>query len=553
MSPMRRLLRLYRPTLGWMLLGALLSLLALLANVGLMALSGWFITAMGLAGVAGIAINYFTPAAIIRGLAIARTAGRYGERVVTHEATFRLVAQLRSWLFDRIEPLAPADLGELHSGDLLNRVQKDVDRLDGLYLRIVLPVVVAIVALLLFAAFMSIYDITIAAAVCSLLLVGGALLPLWSMRRSTQAAAATVTHLATLRTQVVDTVQGLGELINNGAFARYQQRIADTGDRLAAVQSQLHRLNALNTAAIALLAGLAMLAVLYLGMPMVDAGTLDGRLLPMLALFALAAFEAVAPLPQVAQVWSETRAAADRVLTLADRVPSIQTPRLAMPVPPQGEIDFDHVALRYTEGGPLALEDIRLQLPVGSRTLVIGESGAGKTSLTSLLLRFVDPTEGQLRFADHDLRSFDVDAWRQRIAIVSQHHHLFNATLRDNLLLAAPDASDAQMEAACRLAQIHEFIAAQPDGYDTWLGDTGTKVSGGQARRIAIAQAVLKEAPILILDEPTEGLDSVTTRALCETLDLVMHNKTVVVISHRPLPLSGITQTIRLEAGRQLQ
>lgn len=552
MNPMRRLLRLYTPTLGWMLLGALLSLLALLANVGLMAMSGWFITAMGLAGVSAATINYFTPAAIIRGLAMLRTAGRYGERVVTHEATFRLVAQLRSWLFERIEPLAPADLDELHSGDLLNRIQKDVDRLDGVYLRVLLPILVATVALLIFGLFMSLYDGTIAVSVIGLLLLGGVLLPLWSVRQSTDAAAATVRHLATMRSQAVDTVQGLGELINNGAYARYQEQLLDTADALATAQSRLHRLNALNTATLALLAGLALLVVLTLGIPLVESGALEGPLLPMLALFALASFEAVAPLPLVAQVWSETKASAERVLTLAERDPSVQSPSQPLPVPTTGDIVLRDVDLRYRGSANNALRSIDLELPAGSRTLVIGESGAGKSSLTNLLLRFVDPTRGRVSYAGNDLRDFDVEAWRRQIAIVSQQQHLFNASIRDNLLLACPDASEAQMEAACRLAQIHDFIAAQPDGYDTWLGDTGAKVSGGQARRIAIAQAVLKESPILILDEPTEGLDNITTRELCTTLDLVMHNKTVLIISHRPLPLSGVDRVLEMHAGRLL-
>lgn len=548
-----RLLALYRPYLGWMLLGALLSVLALLANVGLMALSGWFITAMGLAGAGGAAINYFTPAAIIRGLAMARTAGRYGERIVTHEATFRLVARLRVWLFGHIEPLAPAGLHGLHSGDLLSRVQKDVDRLDSLYLRILLPIAVAVVALLLFGAFAASYSLQIALALLGLLLVGALALPLWAMRQARLPGAAQVRLSAQLRTQVIDSVQGLAELINAGADRRYAQAIDALSDEWLAAQDRLNRINSLNSAALGLLAGLAVWAVLLLGIPLLQSQALSGPQLTMLVLFALASFEAVMPLPLALQVWSETGAAAERLFAITDQRSATREPAHPRPLPPGNELVFDNVSLRYPGSDSDALRDIALTLPAGSRTLLLGESGAGKSSLVDLLLRFRDPSSGSIRLDGCDLRELRSEQLRTRISVVSQHTHLFNASIRDNLLLAAPQAGSAQLEAACRAAQVHDFIAAQPDGYDTWLGETGVKVSGGQARRIAIARALLKDAPILVLDEPTEGLDNRTALALCRTLEDVMRDRTVLVISHRSLPLGGITQTLTLRAGRVVE
>jgi ATP-binding cassette subfamily C protein CydC len=549
----RRLWPLYRPHLGWLLGGAALGLLTLLANVGLLALSGWFLTAMAAAGLGGAAINYFTPAAIIRGLAMLRTAGRYGERVITHEATFRLIAQLRVWLYERLEPLAPAALEDQHGGELLNRLQKDIDRLDAIWLRILMPMLIATVAVTLFTGFAARTSGLLALVLLALLLTGGLLLPLWVARRSRLAGPALVARTGQLRARVIDGIEGLGELLVFGADARHAENIARVDQALRETQTWLEGPRLLVDAVQGMLAQTAVLAALLIAIPLLRTGEIIPPELAMLALFALAAFEAVAPLPAAFGQIAETAEAARRLFALAEREPPIHEPAQPRPLPPPDAIRFEGVSLRYAPELPLALHEIDLTLPVGSLTLVRGESGAGKSSLIHLLLRFREPSAGRITHAGIDLRDHAAEDWRTRIALVSQHTELIAGTLRDNLLLGRPDADTRQLDAACEQARILDFVRSLPDGYDTWIGETGMRLSGGQARRIAIARALLRDAPILLLDEPTEGLDLATEREVIAALRPLLEGRTVLLVSHRALDLGTPDQVVTLTAGRLRQ
>lgn len=545
-----RLLGLYRNYRGWLLLGAFLSLLTVLANVGLLAISGWFITAMGVAGASGAAINYFTPAAIIRALAISRTAGRYGERIITHEATFRLISALRVWFYRKIEPLAPAGLEDRHSGDLLTRIQKDVDRLDRFYLRLLLPVTVAAAALLIFSAFLAHYDALIAGTILSLLLIGGIALPLLGNRFSERASVRELKESSRVRQLTIEFVQGMADLINAGSDRRASKAIEQASDAWLASQDHLHRSASITQAAMFLLAGLAAWATLMLGLPLLQAGQLDGPQLAMLVLAALAGFEIVAPLPAAFQAWPESRESAKRLFEITGQ--PIALPDPAHPCLPMGPLEFrfDDVHLQYHRDAHQAvLRGVDLVLAPGSRTLLVGENGAGKSSLVNLMLRLRDPSHGRIMLGGVDLRDWDPGELRDRVAVVSQHSHLFAASIADNLRIARPDASQEQLEIACRTAQIHDFIAQLPEGYETWLGETGVNLSGGQARRIAVARALLKRSPILILDEPTEGLDNETSTRLISSLDRFSEGRTVLWISHLPVLGNAFDQCLRLDQG----
>ena len=549
----RRLFRIYRPHLGWLALGTLLGLLTVLANVGLLALSGWFITAMAVAGVTGTTINYFAPAALIRGLAMLRTGGRYAERVITHEATFRLIADLRTWFYRHIEPLAPAALSAYRSGELLSRLQKDIDRLDAVYLRIAMPIIVAAISVLLFTVFMALYDLRLALVNLALLVLGGLLLPLAINRLSQEAGRQQVHLAAELRTQAVDAVQGLPELLAFGADAGQARLFKRTNQEWLEQQDRLQRIQSVADAGLSLLSQIAIWSVLLLGIPLVHAAQLPAPNLAMLALFALAGFEALLPLPAAFGVISETREAAQRLFSVTDMQPPVSEPQTPLDPPQQGDICFRQVSLRYSDGATPALRDVSFRLPVGSRTLLQGASGAGKSSIIQLLLRFYDPSKGQILFDGIDLRQFDSEHWRSRVTLLSQHTQLIAGTVRENLLIAAPHADESELKAACQQAHILDFVESLPQGLDTWLGETGSKVSGGQARRIAIARALLKPSPLLLLDEPTEGLDRKTEQALLADLQRLFEGRTVLLITHRPLPLSGIDQVLTLDQGRLSQ
>jgi len=545
----RRLYRIYRPHLGWLLLGTLLSLITLLANVGLLALSGWFITSMAVAGVMGTTINYFTPAAIIRGLAMVRTAGRYGERVITHEATFRLIADLRTWFYRHIEPLAPAALSRYRSGELLNHLQKDIDRLDAVYLRIAMPIIVAAVCVLIFTLFVASYDLRLAMLNLGFLLAAGLVLPLWIERKSRASGREQVRLTVGLRVECVDTVQGMAELVACDADARQAARFHRANESLLQQQDRYQKYQSLAEASQGLITQLAVWCVLLIGIPLVQGAQLSPPNLAMLALFTLASFEAIMPLPAALGLLGETGEAARRIFEVVDTPSVVQEPEHPRLPPERGNIRFEGVSLSYGNENK-ALDSITFDLPAGSHTLLRGPSGSGKTSIVNLLLRFWDPGAGRIQFDGLDLRDFDSEHWRSRVTLISQNTQLVAGTVRDNLCLAAPNASDSELLSACRQAHILEFIESLPQGIDTWLGETGTKVSGGQARRIAIARALLKTSPLLILDEPTEGLDRHTERQVLQSLEPLMQGRTVLLITHRDLPVEGIDQTLTLDQGR---
>jgi ATP-binding cassette subfamily C protein CydC len=547
-----RLLRLFTPYLPWLLLGILLSFFTLLANVALMALSGWFISAMAIAGAAGVGMNYFTPAALIRAAAIVRTAGRYAERLVTHEATFRLLAELRVWFYRRLEPLVPAGLEAYRSGDLLSRIRADIDTLDHVYLRLLVPAAVAVLASGVFLAVLWSYRPVLARVEGALLLVAGVAIPWLVNRLGEDAGRGKVEVSAELRAALVTDMQGMAELLVYGAAQRHADRIQSLSQELVRRQRTLSGLNGISQGVLGLCTNLAMWSMILLAVPLVSAQTLAPAELAMLALFAMASFEAVLPLPQALQMLGETRAAARRIFALADCAPPVIEPTKPLPVPQSPAFRFRNVSFRYRADGPRVLQDISLTLAPGCRLAVVGATGSGKSTLAGLLLRFRDPDGGELLLNGQPLARYGGEALRGNMAALTQHTHLFNTSIRDNLLLARPDADQQAIEAVCKTVLMHDFITAQPQGYDTLAGETGIRLSGGQARRVAIARVLLKEAPVLILDEPTEGIDPGTARQIMANIidRVTARQQTLLLITHRLRALERMDHIVVLAEGR---
>jgi ATP-binding cassette subfamily C protein CydC len=534
---MRRLLRLlalYRPFYGWMALGVLAALATVLANVTLMAVSGWFISSMAIAGAAQVSMNYFTPAAIIRGAAIVRTGGRYVERLVTHEATLRLLAVLRGWFYARLEPLAPAALQRYRSGDLVSRLGADIDTLDNVYLRLLVPVVVALLATLVMTLYLATLDPLFGWVLLAMLLAAGLVLPLLMAWLGDAPGRRRHASLTRQRVVLVDAVQGLGEAMVYGAVdARLREQAAH--DRaLVDAQAAVARVQGLSSAGILLLANLAMWLLLWLAIDAVEAGRLAPADIAMLALFALAAFEAVAPLPATFQAYGETRAAAQRLFAIVDTRPAVDDPPASPASLPAYDLCFERVAFRYPGDDRPVLDGVDFALPAGRRLTVVGPSGAGKSTLVDLLARFHDPDAGRILLGGEPLTAFRGDDLRALLAVVEQDARLFTGTLRDNLLLGDPQADEAALAQACRRAGLEPLLARLADGYDTWIGEAGATLSGGEARRVALARALLRDAPILVLDEPTEGLDATTAAKVLQAIDQAAQGRSVLLISHRP-------------------
>lgn len=554
MSDIWRLVRLLAPRRGWLWAGLGLSILTLLANFGLLALSGWFLAATALVGLAGYAaqntFNFFTPAAMVRFFATVRVLSRYGERLVTHEATFRLLADLRVWFYTRLEPLAPAVLQVHRAADLLNRIVTDIDTLNLFYLRVFLPVLTAIGAGLIMVAFFAFFSWPSALALLVGLILNGMLAPVLTSRLGARPGMEINRLTASLRMEYVEALQGMGELLVFGAANKTKERIAALNDDLAGAQAALGSVSGLGFALSGLAANATLLAVFIAGAKRYEAGGMTAAEVPMLILGAMSAFEATAPLPAALQFMGQIKAAARRIFALADQKPAVAALVEQAPTPQGYGLDLRNITLRYSEQAAPALNGFSLSVGEGKCIGIIGPTGAGKSSIINLLMRFHEFQAGEARFGGHDLRAYDSAQMARYIAVVSQRSYLFHTTIRDNLLLADGAADEAALWHALEVAQLADFVRSLPRGLDNLVGEGGASLSGGQARRVALARAVLKNTPWLILDEPTEGLDNETERAFLEDLKPVLAGRTVLYITHRHAGLILMDEVYALNEGR---
>ena len=550
MKDLLRLLRLSRGSWRWQAAGVLLGIIVVLANVGLLALSGWFITAMGLAGLGLLRIEYFLPAASIRALAIIRTVGRYLERLVTHEATFRLLSELRVLFYIHLEPLAPARLQYHRAGDLLSRIRADIDSLDNFYLRVLAPSLTAFACVILMIFFLA--RLSLGAAFVDFLglaLVGLAL-PLVAFRASRGLAREAVTLRGQLRAEIADTIRGFEELRVFGALPRQMARHEAAYEMLTKTQRREAWVEAAAGGTALFLIQSTMLAALAAAIPLAIRKALPGPDVALIVLFVLASFDAVGGLPSAYRALGETLAAARRIFEIVDTKPVLAEPIIEAAPPTGFDITFRNVSMRYDEDENWVLEDVSLEIPAGGRLGVIGPTGSGKTSLANILLRFWDFQKGEIFVGGVSIRDLTGETLRRFCAVIAQQTHLFNTSIRENLRLARPAATEEEMRAALRDAGILNEVLAMPDGLETIVGETGALLSGGQARRIAIARAFLKDAPILLLDEPTEGLDAISEHIVIDSLARLMQGRTTILITHRPQALRGFTQVLRLDGSR---
>ncbi|WP_051228591.1 thiol reductant ABC exporter subunit CydC [Pleomorphomonas oryzae] len=550
MKDLLRLLGLYRRHVGWILLSMLVSLVATLANVGLMATSGWFITAMAAAGLAGATMNYFTPAAIIRALAILRTGGRYIDRVVGHEATLRLLADTRAHLFARMVPLAPAALDDLRSGDLLARLKADIDRLELTFLRFLSPLMVALLTLAVVGLVLFLHDGRLAAGVLAVLIGCGLLAPALASVAAAGPGRALTARSAELRRLVVDDLSGLMPLMITGAFAGHRDRLVVAMASLVQAERQLARRAAFGQALGRLSGDLALIVALAVGVPLVVAGRMAGPDLAMAALLSLSAAEVFMGLPAAFLGFSSTLASARRLFAILDRKPPVIEPANPRPLPEGRDLRLDGVTLRYPGGLRPALDHVSLDIPFGSHVALVGESGAGKSSVAALLARLRDPDVGEIRLGGVALTDLALADVRRTVGVVPQKPHLFTLTLEENLRLGSPSATATELAAAIEAASLADFVARLPQGLATPVGVAGTTLSGGEARRVAIARLLLVDPDILILDEPGEGLDPDTEATVLDRVLDRMAGRTVILITHARAALHRMDRVVEVDAGR---
>jgi ATP-binding cassette subfamily C protein CydC len=547
MKPIIRLLHLLAPFRWWIALAVLLSFGTIGASVGLMAMAAYLISK---AALTTYMVDLSLTITAVRFFAISRAVLRYVERYITHHTTFQILTHLRTWFYAAIEPLAPARLWQYRSGDLLTRIMADMETLENFYIRAIVPPLAAVLVTAVACGILGIFDVWLGVALLFFLLLTGVALPLTIGWLSRQPSGEMIAARASLNAALVDEIQGIADVLAFGQAEAFQGRTQQLTQELNQVQERLALVRGLGNGLAALFTGLAGLTVLWLAIPLVTGGQIEGVYLALIPLTAVAAFEAVQPLSQAWQVLAESKAAAQRLFELIDAPPPIHDPKNPAPWPSQFGLDFYNLTFRYAPDQPPALADLNVSIAPGESVALVGPSGAGKSTLINLLVRFWDYDTGQICLNGRDLHEYRAEEVRQMIAVVSQQTHLFNSTVRDNLRLAKADATDDEIEAACRQAQIHEFISGLPLGYGTVIGENGRLLSGGERQRLSLARAILKDAPILVLDEATAHLDAVTEGKVMEALAEFKNGRTTLVIAHHHPILAHCDRVLTLEKGK---
>ncbi|MDU6684608.1 MAG: cysteine/glutathione ABC transporter ATP-binding protein/permease CydC [Enterobacteriaceae bacterium] len=545
-------LALYKCHFWLLLLGVILAIVTLLASIGLLTLSGWFLSASAVVGAAGLySFNYMLPAAGVRGAAITRTAGRYFERLVSHDATFRVLQHLRVTTFSKLLPLSPAGLSRFRQGELLNRVVADVDTLDHLYLRVISPLVGALVVIAVVTVGLSVLDVSLALMLGGIMLATLIILPPLFYRAGKPTGESLTQLRGQYRQQLTTWLQGQAELAIFGASQRYREQMENTELSWHDAQRRQSDLTAASQAVMLLIGALAVLTMLWFASGSVGDNTQPGALIALFVFCALAAFEALAPVTGAFQHLGQVIASAVRITQITDCPPEVQFPQSPMMVPAAVNVRLQEISFSYPEQPQKALNGINLSISAGEHVAVLGRTGCGKSTLLQLLTRARDPQHGEVLLNEVPLTHYSETALRASISMVPQRVHLFSATLRDNLLLAAPQASDEVLTEVLNRTGLEKLL--DDSGLNAWLGEGGRQLSGGELRRLAIARALLHDAPLVLLDEPTEGLDAATESQILELLEEVMQGKTVLMVTHRLRGLSRFDQIIVMDNGQIIE
>jgi thiol reductant ABC exporter CydC subunit len=519
--------------------------LTVLFGVGLMATAGYLISR---AAERPAVLSLTAAIVAVRFFGLARPLARHADRLWSHDLALRALGNVRARFYERIEPLAPAGLQAFRSGDLMTRMIGDVDALQGLYLGGLGPPLVALAAGAVCVGTAAAFLPAAGAVLAAGLVLGGVGVPLIAGRVGRAAGRRQARLRGELASEIVELLRAAPELVVYGAEERTLERIAEGDRELDRLARRDALAGGLGDALSILVAGLTLVGVLAVCVQAHAAGSLDRVLVAMLALLALASFEAVASLPSAARELAGTLASGRRVLELVDREPAVRDPETPLDLPAGFAISLEGVTAGY-EAGTAVLSDFDLQLEPGRRVALVGPSGAGKTTVTNLLLRFLDPTEGEVRLDGRGLGEYRQEDVRATYALAGQEAHVFDSTIRANLLLARPDATESELRQALRRARLDDWVASLPDGLDTFVGEDGRRLSGGQRQRLTLARALLSDARVLVLDEPTAHLDPETARAVVDEAFDAAGDRSVLLITHRDEGLDLVDEVVTLDVA----
>jgi len=527
-------LRLFKFAKLPLFLGLVLMITGLASSIGLLTTSGWFLAATAIAGL-GTLFNFFYPSASVRGLAIGRTLFRYFEKLVTHDATFRILAKLRVQVFEKIIPLSPGVLNRYRNSDLLNRLVSDVDTLDSLYLRLIAPFITAIFVILAMCIGLSFVNAPLALGLGASLLLLVFVIPTVFYQLGKKFGDKLVHSRALYRTQFLEFIQAQAELLLFNAEDKLKDNMAKTEANWQADQQKEANLSGFSTALSLLLNGLIIAAMLWFS-SQAEFGNDEYRM-AFIALFtfaALASFEILMPLGSAFLHIGQVIASAERVTDIIEQQPLVTF---------NGKAEFDQntttlieakdLSFTYPERQNRALENLNLTIQKGRKVAILGKTGSGKSTLLQLLVRNYDANQGELFLAGKPITDYAEDTLRSQFCFLTQRVHVFSDTLRQNLQFArAVNISDEKMIEVLNQVGLGKLLE-QEQGLDIWLGDGGRPLSGGEQRRLGLARILLNDAPILLLDEPTEGLDRETERQILRLILAHAENKTLIMVTHR--------------------
>ena len=527
-------LRLFKFAKLPLFLGLVLMITGLASSIGLLTTSGWFLAATAIAGL-GTLFNFFYPSASVRGLAIGRTLFRYFEKLVTHDATFRILAKLRVQVFEKIIPLSPAVLNRYRNSDLLNRLVSDVDTLDSLYLRLIAPFITAIFVILAMCIGLSFVNAPLALGLGASLLLLVFVIPTVFYQLGKKFGDKLVHSRALYRTQFLEFIQAQAELLLFNAEDKLKDNMAKTEANWQADQQKEANLSGFSTALSLFLNGLIIAAMLWFS-SQAEFGNDEYRM-AFIALFtfaALASFEILMPLGSAFLHIGQVIASAERVTDIIEQQPLVTF---------NGKAEFDQnattlietkdLSFTYPERQNRALENLNLTIQKGQKVAILGKTGSGKSTLLQLLVRNYDANQGELFLAGKPIVDYAEDTLRSQFCFLTQRVHVFSDTLRQNLQFAsAVNISDEKMIEVLNQVGLGKLLEKE-QGLDIWLGDGGRPLSGGEQRRLGLARILLNDAPILLLDEPTEGLDRETERQILRLILAHAENKTLIMVTHR--------------------
>ncbi len=541
-------LKLYKKHWFGLSLGMLLAFLTLFASIGLLTLSGWFLSAAAIAGltIARETFNYMLPGAFVRGFAMGRTAGRWGERVVSHNATFKLLTDLRIFFFSKLAPLIPGRVSNLRDADILNRLVADIDAMDHVYLRLISPMIVGTLGIAGLTAVVCWFDVELGLTLGAILLVLLLTWPVLFYKLGKQNGSELTQNKADLRIATLDWLQGYSELTLFGAEKRYRSAIFTMQERLLKNQMFNAHFAGLAQALLMLANGWTLVLMLWLAADGVGGNTPN----PMIALvvFAtMASVELLMPIAGAFQHLGQTLTSARRLNEVILAEPDVQFPAEDARHSGEYSIEYRDMSFHYPDGEAQVVKGINLHIPAQHRIAIVGQTGSGKSTLLQLLNRYWDVQQGEILIGGQPIQNWSESQLRQAISVVSQRVDILNGSLRDNLLMASPNADDAALNDVLNKVGLAKLLEGQ--GLDTWLGDGGRQLSGGEKRRVGIARALLHNAPILLLDEPTEGLDKQTEQQIMKLFETHFEDKTVVFITHRLVDLDKMDSICLIEQG----